>query len=80
MSSIQTTICEAASVVIKPVNFQLHSYEGKTYWFATQTLEVTTHDGHQCSITIHLQEGLNVLMAGDPVVFPPVPASAGEPA
>lgn len=80
MSSIQTSLCEAASVVVNPVKFRLTSHEGKPYWFATQTLEVTTHDGHQCSIVIHLQEGCNALMAGEPVVMPPVPASEGAPA
>lgn len=78
--SIRTSICAAARVVVHPVKFQLTEIGGKPHWFATQTLEVTTHDGQKCHFEISLEEGCNGVAAGEPVVMPPVPASEGEPA
>ena len=80
MSSISTHICAASSIVVRPVKFQLADHSDRPYWFAVQVLDVTTHDGQQCSITFHLEEGCNALTAGEPVAMPPAPASEGEPA
>lgn len=82
MHSIRTHICAAAKIDLKPVSFQLATPVDRTepYWFATQTLEITTHDGHECTFVIHLEEGCNALMVGEPLVMPPVPAREGEPA
>lgn len=76
--SINTSICAAAKIVVGPVKFQQTTYEGKPYWFATQTLEFTTHDGQKCSIVAHLQEGCVSLTPGEPVVMPVVPVGEGE--
>lgn len=78
--SIRTTVCAAAKVVAQPLKFQLvtTAYQSEPYWIATQTLEVTTHDGHQCSIEFFLEEGCNALTAGEPVVMPAVPESERE--
>ncbi|WP_115662708.1 hypothetical protein [Cupriavidus taiwanensis] len=78
--SIRTSICAAAKVVVQPVKFQLTDIDGKPHWFATQTLEITTHDGQQCTFEMFLEDGCNALTAGEPVVLPPVSAPAGEPA
>lgn len=77
MNSIKTSLCAAAKIAVKPVQFQLVANDDRTYWFATQTLEVTLHDGNECSFVIHLEEGCNALLAGEPVVLPSVPESEG---
>ncbi len=82
MLSIQTTLCAAAKVAVKPVQFQWITYDDgrDPYWIATQKLEVTLHDGNECSFVVHLREGCNALQTGEPVVMPPVPESEREPA
>ncbi|UBM11710.1 hypothetical protein [Cupriavidus metallidurans] len=82
MNSIKTTVCAAAKIKVEPVKLQLFTpADGrKPYWIATQTLEVTTHDGHECTFIIHLEDGCSTLMGGDPLVIPPVTAAEGEPA
>ncbi|WP_035877263.1 hypothetical protein [Cupriavidus sp. amp6] len=80
MNSIKTSLCAAAKIAVKPVQFQLATHDDRPYWFATQTLEITLHDGNECSVVIHLEEGCCALLAGEPVVMPTVPESAGAPA
>ncbi len=82
MLSIQTTLCAAAKIVVKPVQFQLITHDDgrEPHWFATQMVEVTLHDGNECSFVIHLIGGCNALQTGEPVVMPAVPESDGEPA
>lgn len=74
-SSIQTTVV-ATEISVTPVKFRWYSDKG--FWVVTQTLEFTGWDGHKYSIDIHLQEGCSVLLAGEPMAYPPVAETTGE--
>ncbi len=73
MSSIRTSFCAAASITVHPVKF-MPSSDGM-YMFATQKLEIVTHDGHRAEVSFFLEEGCTSLTTGEPVVIPPVPAT-----
>ncbi|MNO02155.1 hypothetical protein D3C81_2224760 [compost metagenome] len=73
MNCIETSICNAVSVEVKPVHFRASRPKGlPAYVFATQRIAVSADDGSKFQLTLHFEEGCPALAMGDPVVFPTV--------
>lgn len=70
MSSVTTSLCEATLIEVGPVRFLKAVDTTGPIVFATQKLYVTLHDGNRFALSIHLQEGVTALAAGETVVLP----------
>ncbi|AVA36043.1 hypothetical protein ACUXAV_000169 [Cupriavidus metallidurans] len=73
MSAIETSICSAVSIEVKPVCYQVQRLPNTpAYTFATQQLLITAHDGNRIALSVHLREGCARFASGEPIVLPTV--------
>ncbi|TPQ31232.1 hypothetical protein [Cupriavidus pinatubonensis] len=72
MSNVKTSICAVDALEVGPVTFQGLPAFGSLprHTFATQTLQIALENGGSLELVIHLREGCNSLVAGDPVAIP----------
>lgn len=70
MPSVDTSLCEATAINVGPVKFRKIETATGPVVFATQRIEFTLHDGNRYHLSLHLAEGANALMAGNPVTMP----------
>lgn len=73
MSSVETSICRAVSVEVKPVRYHTNHPVGQpAYVFAIQRMVITAHDGCKFLLVVHLDEGCPALALGEATVYPTV--------
>jgi hypothetical protein len=72
MSNVSTRICAVDALEVGPVTFhdQPAFRSLPRHTFATQTVEIALDNGGTLQLVLHLSEGCNSLLAGDPVAIP----------
>ncbi|MBB6590996.1 hypothetical protein LBW62_06990 [Ralstonia solanacearum] len=78
MAFINTSFSKVTGLKVEPVQFHKlpADDDGPGYVFATQMLRVTTWDGSNISLLLHIENGCQSLAAGEVVTFCARPAGA----
>ncbi len=78
MAFINTSFSKVTGLKVEPVQFHKLPVDGDGpgYVFATQVLHVTTWDGSNICLLLHIESGCQSLAAGDVVTFCARPAGA----
>ncbi|MCL9847136.1 hypothetical protein [Ralstonia solanacearum] len=70
MASLLTSLLSVAKIEVKAVRFARYISVDGVRVFATQDVTIRMNDSTTVVLTLHLDEGCNVLAAGEAVVLP----------